>query len=150
MFSDNDIPPCVIGDPVRITQILVNLVGNGIKFTKNGSIQICCSIISQKSDKVLIEFKIKDTGIGIPNDKLDIIFERFVQAEHDTTRKFGGTGLGLSIVKNIVKLMDGEITVESKLGKGSIFTVSIPAESCTDEQIKEFTNTHKKSVLTYC
>ena len=147
VFSDNDIPPCVIGDPVRITQILVNLVGNGIKFTKNGSIQICCSIISQKSDKVLIEFKIKDTGIGIPNDKLDIIFERFVQAEHDTTRKFGGTGLGLSIVKNIVKLMDGEITVESKLGKGSIFTVSIPAESCTDEQIKEFTNTHKKSVL---
>ena len=147
VFSDNDIPPFIIGDPVRLTQVLVNLVGNGIKFTNEGSIQICCSIISQKSDLLMIEFKIKDTGIGIPNDKLDIIFERFVQAEDDTTRKFGGTGLGLSIVKNIVKLMDGEITVESKLGKGSIFTVSIPAESCTDEQIKEFTNTYKKSVL---
>lgn len=137
ILSDNDLPNCVFGDPVRLNQILLNLVGNSIKFTSNGYINISCSVRSKINNDFIIEFVIKDTGIGIPPDKIDLIFERFVQAEDDTTRKFGGTGLGLSIVKNIVKLMEGEIFVESELGNGSQFTFVIPAKECTISHAEE-------------
>jgi PAS domain S-box-containing protein len=147
VYLGNHIPLCVIGDPIRTNQVLVNLVGNAIKFTNKGSVNIFCNVKPKSDDTYLIEFKIQDTGIGIPTEKLELIFDRFVQAENDTSRKFGGTGLGLSIVKNLVTLMGGEIFVESKLGRESQFTVIIPAGKCTDEQIDEYKNNKIKTSL---
>ena len=149
VFSEIDIPACVNGDPVRITQILVNLVGNAIKFTKSGSVRIYTTIVSQTPDTFMLEYRIEDSGIGIPSDKLEVIFDRFVQAEDNTTRKFGGTGLGLSIVKNLVKLMSGEISVKSEFNKGAEFRVLIPLQKSTDSQIDEYKNQQKKIEYTH-
>lgn len=119
---DSAIPQMVYGDNARFNQILLNLVGNAVKFTEKGSVTISSKLISAKADIVLCEFSIQDTGIGIRKDKLGVIFERFTQAAPDTTRKYGGTGLGLTIVEQLLKLMGGKISVESVEGKGSTFT----------------------------
>ncbi len=140
VFTDNDIPSNIVGDPVRITQILVNLVGNAIKFTNNGKVTIYCNLQSKKDGIYNIEFKIKDTGIGIPEEKLELIFERFVQAEDNTSRKYGGTGLGLSITKTLVELFGGKIFCKSIFGKGSEFTVLIPFEKTGDDSAEEIEN----------
>ncbi|SNZ01634.1 GAF domain-containing hybrid sensor histidine kinase/response regulator [Flagellimonas pacifica] len=128
LFSniDYDLPPLVMGDETRLIQIFINLVGNAIKFTDEGFVEL--KVISQadKDDRVLITFSIKDTGIGIPKEKLQAIFERFSQAENSTTRLYGGTGLGLNIVEMLVTLQNGEISVNSEYGKGSEFVVNIP------------------------
>ncbi|WNJ17255.1 ATP-binding protein [Pontibacter sp. G13] len=110
----------IIGDPTRLFQILSNLVGNAIKFTTQGSVTVS---IHKRKD--LWEFKVIDTGIGIAADKVKLVFERYSQAESNTTRKFGGTGLGLAIVKRLVELMDSQIQLESELGKGSIFSFGL-------------------------
>ncbi len=123
---DDAIPECVIGDPVRLNQILINLTGNAIKFTETGSVQVICKLSGEKADRQIISFIVKDTGVGIANDKLAGIFESFSQADKATTRKFGGTGLGLSISKKLVDLAGGKINVTSELGKGSEFHVEIP------------------------
>jgi signal transduction histidine kinase/DNA-binding NarL/FixJ family response regulator len=123
---DEEIPETVIGDGARFNQILLNLVGNAVKFTDKGTVTIGSKLISDKGDLVLCEFTITDTGIGIPQDKLGLIFERFTQATPDTTRKYGGTGLGLTIVKQLLNLQGGKITVESEEGKGSTFTFYLP------------------------
>lgn len=115
------IPKKIIGVPDRLSQILINLVGNAVKFTKDGVIHLSVG----KVDEVLF-FEVMDTGIGIASDKLDAIFETFTQAESYTTREYGGTGLGLSISKKLVLLMGGEIGVKSTLGKGSTFYFSLP------------------------
>jgi two-component system sensor histidine kinase/response regulator len=121
----SDIPKNILGDPVKIRQIITNLIGNAIKFTKKGSVELDVSAneITEKDVKLL--FKVKDTGIGIAEDKINSIFEKFVQADISTTRKFGGTGLGLAISKQLVELMNGKIGLESKLGEGSLFWFEI-------------------------
>ena len=123
-FQDN-IPDTLTGDAVRLTQILVNLISNAIKFTQKGGISINITTLAQNNKEVRVRFSVKDSGIGIPADKLEPIFERFQQGETDTTRKYGGTGLGLSIVRNLVQLQGGNITVESEQGKGTEFIFDI-------------------------
>lgn len=118
-FIDADVPDMVKGDFTRLTQVLINLVNNAIKFTEKGEILI--SVKKHKDDDELVEFKIKDTGIGINKDKISHLFEHFTQADSSTTRKYGGTGLGLAISKKLVELMEGDIWAESKVGEGSTF-----------------------------
>jgi signal transduction histidine kinase/response regulator RpfG family c-di-GMP phosphodiesterase len=121
------VPSMIIGDPVRLNQILTNLITNAIKFTEKGTVSIDVNAFATtEHEEISLEFKVKDSGIGIPIDKQPQIFESFVQASADTTRKYGGTGLGLSIVKSLVALQDGKITLESQPGQGSTFTVHIP------------------------
>ncbi|WP_276481951.1 PAS domain-containing hybrid sensor histidine kinase/response regulator [Paraflavitalea pollutisoli] len=122
------IPDTLTGDAVRLTQILVNLINNAIKFTHEGGIQVKIAPVQQLADTIRIRFLVQDTGIGIPTDKLDSIFERFEQGEAHTTRKYGGTGLGLSIVRNLIELQEGSINVKSEAGKGTAFIFDLPYE----------------------
>ena len=119
-----DIPPTLIGDFSRLRQVLVNLVGNAIKFTEEGEVVLEVSLERQASDSVTLRFSVRDTGIGIPAGKLDQIFEEFEQADKSTTRRYGGTGLGLAIARRLTGMMGGRIDVESQEGKGSTFTFS--------------------------
>ncbi len=125
----------VIGDSFRIMQILYNLTGNAIKFTENGYVRIECS---GEVFKHKIEYKIDiiDTGIGIDNDKLNLIFDSFTQADNATTRKFGGTGLGLSISKKLTEFMNGSIKVKSEISIGSVFTVILPLHTAKESEIE--------------
>jgi CheY-like chemotaxis protein len=116
-----EIPDILVGDPVRIRQVLINLVGNAIKFTDKGSVTICIESNKTTKDSIDLMFSVSDSGIGIAKNKINILFESFSQADTSTTRKHGGTGLGLSISKKLVKKMGGDIQVESKIGKGSRF-----------------------------
>lgn len=126
---DGSIPEKVIGDPTRISQILINLVGNAIKFTAQGSIQLVFSVIDQNDDEITLQGIVKDSGIGIPVDKQETIFHNFTQVDESVTRKYGGTGLGLSIVKSLVQQMNGEIMVNSPVdpikNAGTAFTFVI-------------------------
>jgi signal transduction histidine kinase/HPt (histidine-containing phosphotransfer) domain-containing protein len=124
----SQIPSVIQGDSVRLNQILTNLISNAIKFTEKGSVSLEINSIISENHDILLEFKVTDTGIGIPADKQSLVFENFVQASSDTTRKYGGTGLGLAIVKSLVELQDGKISVESTLREGSTFTVHLPYE----------------------
>jgi len=117
----SNIPDSVIADPGRIRQILVNLVGNAIKFTAKGEIAINTELELKTDDEVCVHFSVTDTGIGIPPEKQAKIFNAFEQADNTTTREYGGTGLGLSITARLVEMMKGRIWVESEMGKGSIF-----------------------------
>ena len=126
---DGTLPSMCLGDQVRIRQILLNLVGNAIKFTEKGEIEVRV-IPSERSgllkdDRIGIDISIRDTGIGIPKEKLEAIFESFTQADSSTTRKFGGTGLGLTISRRLAEMMNGELWAESTLGVGSIFTLHL-------------------------
>ncbi len=116
-----EVPDIVMGDRTRICQILLNLVGNSVKFTEEGGVTIDLKLIEQTQNNVIIRFAVNDTGIGIAADKIDTIFESFKQAEADTTRKYGGTGLGLAITKKLVELHGSRINVDSTPGKGSSF-----------------------------
>jgi len=116
-----NLPSCVNGDPGRLRQVLTNLMGNASKFTDFGEIELSLDIEEEKDVRMKLHATIRDTGIGLPKDKLATIFEPFKQADGSTTREYGGTGLGLSICKKISKLMDGDVWVESELNKGSIF-----------------------------
>ncbi|MCX8061665.1 MAG: response regulator [Anaerolineales bacterium] len=117
----SDIPNDLIGDPTRLRQILINLIGNAIKFTEVGEIVVRVEKIAEYQDRVRLKFSVKDTGIGIPYERQQAIFNRFTQVDGSTTRKYGGTGLGLTICKQLVELMGGEIGVISEPGKGSEF-----------------------------
>ena len=121
-----DTPEWVLGDSARLRQILVNLIGNAIKFTNKGYVMLEVHSLKKDQDTHIFEFNIKDTGIGIEEDVLKKIFDKFTQADASTTRKFGGTGLGLSITKQLIEIMDGEISVQSELKKGSTFSFSMP------------------------
>lgn len=125
-FVDSDIPDFLIGDPVRLNQILINLINNAIKYTKEGFVNIHILLKSKVGDKAVIEFMVEDSGIGIPADKLDFIFLGFQRIDSDLHRKYSGTGLGLTIVEQLVKLQGGKIGVESIEGKGSKFFFSLP------------------------
>ncbi len=111
-----EVPSHVIGDPFRLRQILINLIGNSIKFTQEGEIRVNVTLVEEYDRNLTMKFTVEDTGIGIPKDKLQHIFQSFTQADNSTTRKFGGTGLGTAISKQLVELMNGEITAESPSG----------------------------------
>ncbi|MBN1766467.1 MAG: response regulator [Sedimentisphaerales bacterium] len=120
------LPAMINADPTRLKQCLVNLVNNAIKFTEHGHVHVKISCL-QKIDGPYMKFEVEDTGIGLDADKRDTIFKAFCQAESGTSRKYGGTGLGLSITQNLIRLMGGEISVTSEKGKGTTFTLDIPA-----------------------
>lgn len=119
---DNTIPPILLGDSVRLNQILINLISNAIKFTSKGKITVSVRLLTSDNDNVTIEFAISDSGIGLAEDTIPIIFENFQQATSSTARLFGGTGLGLAIVKQLVEKQGGTISVKSKLNEGSTFS----------------------------
>ncbi|HEX8549596.1 MAG TPA: PAS domain S-box protein, partial [Cytophagaceae bacterium] len=123
---DKNIPEVLLGDPMRLNQVILNLVSNAIKFTSKGKITVAVKITKEDADGVIIEFSITDTGIGIPENKLETIFDNFQQASSGTSRLYGGTGLGLAIVKNLIEPQGGVIKVESKVGKGSTFSFTLP------------------------
>jgi PAS domain S-box-containing protein len=122
---DEDVPEFIIGDKTRLTQILLNLVGNAVKFTDEGSVTVDLKVIEQSAKDVRIRFAVTDTGIGIAQNKLSTIFESFKQAELDTTRKYGGTGLGLPIAKRLIELHDSRINVDSVPGQGTTFWFTV-------------------------
>lgn len=121
LFLDAEMPDIVVGDQGRLNQILVNLIGNSLKFTNEGEVTVSVKKIEETEDNYKMKFSVKDTGIGIHKDKLTTIFERFTQAEESTTRTYGGTGLGLNIVKQLIELQNGEISVKSEPNRGSEF-----------------------------
>jgi signal transduction histidine kinase/CheY-like chemotaxis protein len=125
---DESVPEILRGDAVRLTQILLNLISNALKFTHDGGVVVKLDLVGKKEENCLVRFSICDTGIGIEPQKQKSIFERFQQAQPETTRRYGGTGLGLSIVKQLVEIQNGSIFVSSEPGKGSVFTVILPYE----------------------
>ncbi|MEM7550755.1 MAG: ATP-binding protein [Bacteroidota bacterium] len=126
----DELPECYSGDPVRIGQILTNLISNAIKFTEEGCVGVEISMLAEYQEECNILFRVEDSGIGIEESKFDLIFDMFSQADKDTTRKFGGTGLGLAISKNLVELQGGEIKVDSEPGKGSTFSFNLSLPVC--------------------
>ncbi|HEX6170002.1 MAG TPA: ATP-binding protein [Chitinophagaceae bacterium] len=122
---DNRIPEVLLGDPVRLHQIILNLVSNAVKFTAKGRITVSVNLIHEDEQKVTVEFAVTDTGIGIPADKIEKIFENFQQASSRTSRLYGGTGLGLSIVKQLIEPQGGSIRVKSKIDEGSVFSFNL-------------------------
>ena len=134
VWDVTNVPPLVRGDQVRLRQVLINLVGNALKFTKQGEVTILAELSAKTESSMRFHFTISDTGIGIPVEKQRKIFEAFAQADMSTTRRYGGTGLGLSISERLVKLMNGRIWLESEVGKGSKFHFEVsflPADSQT-------------------
>ncbi|MDP4146543.1 MAG: histidine kinase N-terminal 7TM domain-containing protein [Bacillota bacterium] len=127
-FIDENINDHVLGDVVRVRQILINLLGNSLKFTEKGEVTVSLELVRESQGEVLAAMVVSDTGIGISQDKIEVIFESFKQADNTSARKFGGTGLGLSIVKKLLELMGGSIEVKSEAGKGSTFSCYIPLQ----------------------
>jgi signal transduction histidine kinase/DNA-binding response OmpR family regulator len=123
-----DLPRYVRGDPTRLRQILLNLLGNAIKFTDRGEVRLDASALQAADGRTSVSFDISDTGPGIPPETLPRLFQKFEQADHSTTRRYGGTGLGLAICKELVELMGGSIAVESRVGAGSTFSFTLPLE----------------------
>ena len=132
---DASVPQALVGDDLRLQQVLINLGGNAIKFTELGEVVIALRLVSRDGDFALLEFSVRDTGIGIPADQHAKIFDGFSQAEASTTRRFGGTGLGLAICQRLVGLMGGKIDLDSEPGRGSTFSfhISLPVVSLPDE-----------------
>lgn len=129
-----DVPDDLVGDPTRLRQLIVNLAGNAIKFTEQGEVVVVAMVEKQVDDRLTLKISVRDTGIGIPEEKQAKIFESFSQADATTTRRYGGTGLGLTISKSLVQLMGGELWVESEVGKGSAFHFTsefVVAETCS-------------------
>ena len=125
-YVDPNVPPVVIGDQLRLGQILTNLLGNAVKFTPTGSVTVQVTAEQTTGDRVLVKFAVRDTGIGIDDDARERLFEPFRQADMSTTRRFGGTGLGLAISRQLVQLMKGSMAVESEPGFGSTFSFTVP------------------------
>jgi len=119
------VPDELVADPGRLRQVLINLVGNAIKFTERGEVVVTVAVESSQGADIVLRISVRDTGIGIPKDKLDVIFEPFRQADGSTTRKYGGTGLGLTICSQLVSLMGGQLRLESEEGKGSAFSFTV-------------------------
>ena len=128
-----NVPKILIGDPTRLKQILNNLLSNAVKFTKNGHIYINIDANEEINNEVIINFKVKDTGIGIRQEDINKLCQPFIQADASTTRKFGGTGLGLAISKELIKMMDGGLSIESKIGEGSTFSFTAKFEISNKE-----------------
>ena len=151
-FIDPKINAYIFGDGFRLRQVLLNLIGNAVKFTTSGEIFIQVTINKQIDDMVILEFSVKDTGIGIPKEKIDALFTPFTQVDASTTRKYGGTGLGLAISSNLVMLMGGKIWVESSLGKSSDFkftmrTYFIEPPVNKYKAVEKLQQLHQKKIL---
>lgn len=142
---DEDVPPCILCDKTRLKQILINLLDNGIKFTDKGEIAAKINILSKSNDDCVLQFEVKDTGIGIPEKHYDEIFEVFTQVNDVETKKYPGTGLGLPICKYLVKLMGGDIWVENRMGNGSIFYFTIDVKR-VDTMLKNRYNQDRKFI----
>jgi signal transduction histidine kinase len=140
----------LLGDSVRLSQILINLINNAIKFTHEGTISVNAKISKKINQTAYVQVDVKDTGIGIPDEKLEFIFDTFTQADESVTRKYGGTGLGLSIVKQLIDLQNGTIYVKSKENSGSTFSFTIPYEvgTETDLMIESRSETNDKTIRT--
>ncbi|HLG04144.1 MAG TPA: ATP-binding protein, partial [Bacteroidia bacterium] len=134
---DKKIPEVLLGDPVRLHQIILNLVSNAVKFTTEGKITVSVQLVKEDEEKVYIEFAVSDTGIGITENKIEKIFENFQQASSGTSRLYGGTGLGLAIVKQLVEPQGGTISVKSKLDEGSTFSFTLPFQKTNGEAALE-------------
>lgn len=134
---DKNIPEVLMGDPVRLHQIILNLVSNAVKFTSKGKITVSVRLLKEDEQNVTIEFSVSDTGIGIPTNKLDNIFENFQQASSSTSRIYGGTGLGLAIVKHLVESQSGEIHVKSTVNEGSAFSFILNFQKTNEKYIAE-------------
>jgi signal transduction histidine kinase/CheY-like chemotaxis protein len=141
---DPNIPDRLLGDPLRLKQVLINLVGNSFKFTQQGEVAVKCNILKQEETKLHLQIMVSDTGIGIPPEKQHNIFETFTQADSSTTRKYGGTGLGLAIVQNLAQLMGGTVTVQSPApgreeleNPGTAFVISLTLEIDTAPSVIE-------------
>ena len=146
----NDVNPFVIGDPTRFKQIFTNLVGNAIKFTEYGEVITSVSQLSETEENVRLKFSVKDTGIGIPEDKQAVIFEAFRQADGSTTREYGGTGLGLNITRKIIEGMGGKIEISSRKGFGSEFFFELELKKAgrpSTERLQDFSELQEKMVL---
>ncbi|MBP7141482.1 MAG: response regulator [Opitutaceae bacterium] len=128
-WIEDDVPPCVVGDLTRLRQVLINLIGNAVKFTERGEIVITVSQRTAENGQPRLKVSVRDTGIGIPADRLDRLFRSFSQVDASTTRKYGGTGLGLAISQRLVDLMCGRIWVESVVGQGTTFLFELPLEA---------------------
>ena len=146
---DKNVPSLVRGDPVRVKEILTNLVENSIKFTEKGGITVRVLLDSETNTHATVRFAVTDTGIGIPNDRLDSVFESFTQLDSGTACKHGGTGLGLAISKKLVEMMGGKIGVESEEGKGSTFWFQLIMEKQTGHKPKSSISAIRLS-LTCC
>ncbi len=137
------VPEILVGDPLRLKQVLINLCNNSIKFTSDGFVKIHVDVVSSSENKIRLKFEVQDSGIGISHENQLKLFKSFSQADTSTTRKFGGTGLGLAISKNLVQLMNGEIGIKSKEGEGAIFyfdgEFGVSVQNSTDSK-KEVTN----------
>ena len=129
---DTKIPEVVLGDPLRLNQIILNLVSNAIKFTSEGEIKVGVRLIDEDKNQVTVEFSVSDTGIGIPENQITNIFENFQQASSNTSRLYGGTGLGLAIVKQLVERQGGTIAIKSKVGRGSTFSFTLKFQKTTE------------------
>ena len=140
---EDDTDYSVLTDPVRLNQILTNLINNALKFTKSGAVTVIFNVEKIASDEIAATFKIKDTGIGIPPDKLNTIFESFSQVDNTSTKQYNGTGLGLAISQKLARLMGGSITVESQLGMGSVFQLNLKFKIV--EKVKIITAPRKNS-----
>jgi PAS domain S-box-containing protein len=137
MIKSSDLPVEVVGDAIRLNQILSNLLSNALKFTNSGSIHVIIKELERKLNSSTLEFSVRDTGIGIPIEKQGMIFDSFTQASADTTRRFGGTGLGLSICKKLIELTGGNITVDSDTNAGSTFKFTITYEVVENQELSE-------------
>lgn len=134
---DTTIPNIVVGDPVRLHQIILNLVSNAVKFTNKGSITVGVHLLHEDAEKVILEFEVTDTGIGISKEKIPRIFENFQQASSGTSRLYGGTGLGLAIVKKLVEAQGGTIRVKSKFNSGSTFSFTLSFKKSNEKHVSE-------------
>lgn len=134
---DENIPNFLIGDPTKLSQIFLNLINNALKFTKNGEVKVILTVNEINEEFTSIHFKIVDTGIGIPKEKMESVFDSFSQGSIEINRKYGGTGLGLTIVKKLVDILGGKINLESEVGKGSLFSFDLSFKIGSDEQIIE-------------
>ncbi len=139
-FVEETVPAAIISDVTRLRQILVNLLSNAVKFTESGEVSVWVRTVSQKGDQYEIQFSVKDTGIGIPEEKIPILFDAFTQADSSTTRKYGGTGLGLAISKRLTEMLGGRIWVESTVGKGTTFYFTIKANRAKNYTVPDFHN----------
>src|SRR5216117_1454102 len=133
-----EVPQMVRGDPTRVRQVLMNLIGNAIKFTEEGEVDVSASVVARDGDEAAVQFRVRDTGIGISAEQLGTIFQEFTQADASMTRRYGGTGLGLAISRRLVGLMGGELAVTSEVGRGSEFSFALtfPLEAGTQARAR--------------